>query len=74
MSQSISPHDLRRIAATGVLFPRTVERFYKGLPVRSTTRARIEQAARELGLPLPATEGSELDSGETASGHALPPS
>jgi hypothetical protein len=52
----LSPHDRVRIAATAVCDPRCVLRWQRGLPVRSTTKARIENAIAALGLPS-AVEG-----------------
>ena len=52
-TQSLSAHDVRRIAVAGAVHPRTVTSAYRGDTIRSTTRARIEQAARDLGLPPP---------------------
>jgi DNA-binding LacI/PurR family transcriptional regulator len=50
----LSAHDRIRLAAAAVASPDTVERYYRDpTSVRSTSAARIERAARELGLPLP---------------------
>lgn len=48
-----NPTDRIRIAATATVSERTVARAYSGANLASTTRARIERAAQELGLPLP---------------------
>lgn len=45
--------DRTRIAAHAVVSPRTVDRCYAGARTQSTTRARIESAARELGFASP---------------------
>jgi hypothetical protein len=52
-AQSLSPHDLRRVAVAAAVHPKTVARAYRGHVVRSTCAARIDEAARVLGLPLP---------------------
>jgi hypothetical protein len=46
-------HDRRRIAVIAYVGERTVQRAYRSDPVRSTVAARIIEAARTLGLPLP---------------------
>lgn len=53
MNFDLSPHDVRRLCAAGALHPDTVRRCYSGAQVRSTSYARIVQAARDLALPLP---------------------
>jgi DNA-binding LacI/PurR family transcriptional regulator len=47
-------HDRRRIAVAALVSPRTVDRAYRGEPIRSMVAARILEATRALGLPLPA--------------------
>lgn len=42
-----------QIAARSLCDLRTIERAYRGRTMRPVTLARITQAARELGLPLP---------------------
>jgi len=49
----LSAHDARRIAVTAAVHPKTVVRAYSARAVRSTCAARIADAARSLGLPLP---------------------
>ena len=49
----LSAHNVMRIAVYGFTHPRTVRRAYRGDPVRSTTAARIIDAAQKLGLPEP---------------------
>jgi DNA-binding LacI/PurR family transcriptional regulator len=49
----MTPHDRLRIAALATVSESTVRRAYLGRPTESTTRARIEAAAGELGYPLP---------------------
>jgi hypothetical protein len=58
-------HDRIRIAATAAVDPRTVLDAYKGKPIRSTCAARIDAAARILGLPLPPT-GQPRSTDDTA--------
>jgi DNA-binding LacI/PurR family transcriptional regulator len=48
-----SARDRVQIAARSESSPRTVDRCYAGHNVHDTTRARIEAAARDLGLPPP---------------------
>lgn len=48
-----TPIDRIRLAALATLSERTVHRAYEGASIASTTRARLVQAARELGLPEP---------------------
>jgi hypothetical protein len=49
----ISPHDARRIAAEAIVHDSTVRRYFAGLAIRSTCRARIDAALKRLGLPEP---------------------
>lgn len=42
-----------RLAAKAIMNPRTVERAYDGESIHDNTRARLREAALELGLPLP---------------------
>jgi hypothetical protein len=51
--QTPTPREQVQIAARGECAPKTVARAYRGMPIYDTTRARIERAAQELGLPLP---------------------
>src|SRR5256712_13883876 len=44
----VSPHEARRIAVEAICCERTVRRFFEGFPVRSTCRARIEEALARL--------------------------
>ena len=46
-------HDRRRLAVEAGVHPRSVDRAYQGLPIRSTSATRIVEAARALGLPAP---------------------
>jgi hypothetical protein len=50
--QQLTAHDRVRIAATAIVAPRTVERVYAGSGAEYS-RARVREAARALGLPLP---------------------
>ena len=50
MKSPLSGHDARRIAAEAAVWDGTVRRYFKGLPVRSTCVARIEEAIRSLQL------------------------
>lgn len=52
-SPRLSAHDVRRLAVTAAVHPKTVARAYRGEAVRSTCAARIVDAARALGLPEP---------------------
>lgn len=54
---SLSAHEIRRIAVTAAVHPKTVARAYRGEFIRSTCAARILDAARMLGLPLPPLTG-----------------
>jgi len=47
-----SPIDRIRIAAVATCCERTVTRAYQGASIASTTRARINAAAVQLGLPM----------------------
>ncbi len=47
---TLTPHDLVRVAARAGVDPRAVRRFATGAPMRSTTRARVVDALRALGL------------------------
>jgi len=58
----LSPHDERQIAVRACVDPRTVRAYLAGKHQRSTTRAAIEQALREMNEPPAAgrfEEGSE---------------
>jgi hypothetical protein len=46
-------HDRLRIATHAAVHPRTVDRCYASLPVRSTVAARVLAACRALALPEP---------------------
>ena len=48
---AVSAHRRREIAALSCVCDQTVRRYFAGLPIRSTSRARIEMA-----LPVLATE------------------
>jgi DNA-binding LacI/PurR family transcriptional regulator len=50
---TVTAHDRRRIAVAALVSPRTVERAYRGDPIRSMVATRILHAARTLGLPAP---------------------
>lgn len=49
-ARHLSPHDLRRVAVLAGCDPRSVQRALDGLPLRSTTHARIWAALRDLHL------------------------
>jgi hypothetical protein len=51
--KKLTEHDYRRLCVEGIVDPRTAKRAYRGEEVRVLSRLRLEQAARELGLPLP---------------------
>lgn len=53
MATSLNTHDTLRIAVEACVHPRTVTRAYRGQPIRSTTAARIKQAAAKLGFAVP---------------------
>jgi len=52
--------DCVRLAAIASLHPGTVKRVYGGLPCETSTRRRLELAARKLGLPAPPPARSEV--------------
>jgi hypothetical protein len=43
-------HEIRQVAVAAICCGATVRRYFAGQPVRSTSRARIEEALRNLGL------------------------
>jgi len=49
----LSPHLRRQIATKALVEPKTVDKCYRGKPVRETTALRVVAAAQELGIPLP---------------------
>jgi len=51
--RALSPHEARRIAAEACVHDATVRRYFARLPIRSTTRARIEAALNRLALARP---------------------
>jgi hypothetical protein len=53
----INAHDRVRIAARIVAHPRTVYRVYRGQG-SEYSRRRVQEAARELGLPEPPTSSA----------------
>ncbi|MGO9834574.1 MAG: hypothetical protein ACLP1X_10185 [Polyangiaceae bacterium] len=55
----LSPHDRVRVAAAAVCDPRCVVRWLRGMPLRSTTRARIETAVVALGLVAARSDASK---------------
>jgi hypothetical protein len=48
--------DVPRLAAHSLADPRAILKLYAGAKSRRLLRARVERAARELGLPLPPPE------------------
>lgn len=54
MTPTISAHDVRRIAVAAMTDPRTIQRYLKGEPIRSTSKARIEASLAALGFPAAA--------------------
>jgi len=48
--KKLTAHTTRCIAAASATDPRTVRRFVKGQPMKSTTQARVERAIIELGF------------------------
>jgi hypothetical protein len=46
----LDPHLTRKLAVRALVHPATAQRWLRGDPVRSTSRARLEAAARTLGL------------------------
>lgn len=46
-------HQRLQIASIAAVHPRTVDRCYRSLPVRSTVAARVLAAAQQLGYPAP---------------------
>jgi DNA-binding LacI/PurR family transcriptional regulator len=61
----LTPHELRVLGARAGVDPRTARDILEGNAerrrrARSTTRSRVEQAARELGIALPDVEAHTL--------------
>lgn len=50
---ALSHHEILELAVEAAVHPRTIERLYRGEPIRSTTAARITRAADSLELQLP---------------------
>ena len=50
----LDPHEIRKLAVSACVDPRTLKAFLVGRPIRSTVRARIVQAMAEAGLQVPA--------------------
>lgn len=46
-------HDERRLAVLASVCVQTIRRAYAGLPIRTTTAARIARAARVMRLSVP---------------------
>lgn len=53
LPQRLAHHERLELAVEACVHPRTVERVYRGEPIRSTTAARLKRAAQSLGLQLP---------------------
>lgn len=47
------PNVLLTLAIKASVSPNTVRRRLEGLPMRPSTRARVEAAAKKMGVPLP---------------------
>jgi hypothetical protein len=63
MRNALTEFDLRRLAVSAEVDPRTATRWLAGLPVHVGSRARLERAAATLGV-VPASSGmnaSELE-------------
>lgn len=43
---------VRRVAGKSLVDPRTIQRWLRGEIVRASSAARIEQAAKQLGVPV----------------------
>lgn len=52
-TQDIANWRLCQFAATAKVNFRTVKRWLSGLPLRPSTRERLDAAARELAIPSP---------------------
>ncbi len=57
---SLSPHQARQIAAEAAVHDSTVRRYFAGLTIRSTCRARFDAALERLGLVKPPLRRREL--------------
>lgn len=55
-----TPNERARIRASSGCSERTIKRYEQGEQVFDTTRLRIERAAVEQGIPLPARTAAEL--------------
>lgn len=69
MTTNVSAHDVRRIAVAAMTDPRTIQRYLKGEPIRSTSKARIDAAVLTLGIPAPsapAAQGKTMDEDRVA--------
>ena len=60
-----TPHDRLTIALTAGCCERTVLRAYRGDRIASSTRARVERAAVELGLAPPPCAAEPLRAPES---------
>jgi DNA-binding LacI/PurR family transcriptional regulator len=45
----LNPHEIRRIAVAAEVDPKTVVRWFQGLPVRALNRDRIVKALKKIG-------------------------
>lgn len=52
-SPTLSAHEARRIAVEATTDPRTIQRYFSGGAVQSTTLLRIKSALAVLGIPDP---------------------
>lgn len=60
----LTPSQLRALAAVAECDPRSANRRFVGLPVRPSLAERIERAAVQLGIELPAAEPLAVHSRE----------
>jgi hypothetical protein len=52
MTATLDPHLTRALAVAATVHPETAKRWLRGEAVRATCKARLEAAAKNLGLVL----------------------
>jgi hypothetical protein len=52
-------HDIRRVAVSAMVDPRTVRAYLRGRRTQSTTAARIAEALRTLGIPAASPDSAK---------------
>ncbi len=63
--QQFTPRQIRALSAEADVAENTVKRRLSGLPMRPSTAARVEKAAKKMGLSLPKLPPSAPTQGDS---------